>query len=521
VTVMSADASPFAVEAVGIYKRFAGVPALRGCDLRVRRGNIHALLGQNGAGKSTLVKILNGVYPRDSFEGAIRINNRPVDFRSPAQAHQCGIGYVPQEIEVIEPLSVAENLFAGQMTSRRSTARSGIFVHRRQLESEARALLEELGLLFDPSAPVASLSAAQRHLVMIARALAAHPAVLILDEPTASLSSVEIKRLFSILRTLQLRGTAMIYITHRLPEVFALCDRASVIRDGLITDEFDRVQFNADRFIAAISGRRIDSQYPHPRSLIQRSTLLKVEHLSVTHRGRQRVRDVCFELHRGEILGIAGLLGAGRSELLSALYGHLPHNGRVALDNHPLTIRSIREARRAGIALLSEDRKRDGLLFNVPVRCNMMIGNLLPVARAGLVSASRERRTVFRQLAALNVKAPSLDASVTHLSGGNQQKLLFARVLLHAPRVLLLDEPSKGVDVATRQDIYRLVVALADQGIGVIVVSSELEEVLGIADRCLVMAEGRFIDEFNRGEGSEQRILESIAAHQPWSTCAT
>jgi ribose transport system ATP-binding protein len=505
------DGNGFVVEALGIRKSFAGVAVLRGCDLGVRRGEIHALLGQNGAGKSTLVKILNGVYPWGSFDGKLLIEGHPVAFRSPAQARRNRVGYVPQEIEVIEHLSVAENIFAG-----RTGLGQGLFVPWRQMERQAAVLLDDLGLTLSPTAPVVLLSAAQRHLVMLARALAAHPAVLILDEPTASLSSVETERLFTVLRRLKARGTTMIYITHRLPELFALCDRASVLRDGAIADEYDRERFSLEQLIAAMSGRRLEFQFPLHRGAVSAPVLLKVEHLSVNVTARKRVHDIGFELREGEILGIAGLLGAGKTELLGALYGDLPHRGRLVLGNRPLSITSPRHARRAGLALLTEDRKRDGLLFNLPVRGNITLGNLGLFSTAGWVRSRAELQSVLRQITALNIKTPSPEASVAHLSGGNQQKLLFARVLLRRPKVLLLDDPSKGVDVATRHEIYRLIVDLAESGVGVIIVSSELEEVLGLADRILVLAEGNIVDEFNRGEGDEERILHSVATAQSW-----
>ncbi len=508
---MSDLAPPFVVELQEIRKSFAGVPVLRGCNLRVRRGEMHALLGQNGAGKSTLVKILNGVHPRESFEGEVRIEGHAVSFRSPAQARHEGVGYVPQEIEVIEPLSVAENIFCGRMSLERSVWANGDGVR-----SRASAILAELGLPFDARAAVASLSAAQRHLVMIARAMAADPAVLILDEPTASLSSLEMEKFFAVLRNLKARGTTIIYITHRLPEVFALCDRASILRDGVVAEEVARQDFDVDRLLAAMSGCKVEFQFPQHRPPVRGAAMLSVEHLTVTDKGRERVRDVSFAVCRGEILGIAGLLGAGKTELLNALYGYLPHGGTVRVD-HRLRVSSVAGARQAGIALLTEDRKRDGLLFNLPLRANVTLGNLAALAQAGVIRSPAERTSVLQKMQELKVKASSPEADVAHLSGGNQQKLLFARVLMRKPRVLLLDDPTKGVDVATRHEIYRLIVDLAESGVAIVVVSSELEEVLGLADRVLVMADGRIVDEFDRGQGDEARILDAIAANQAWT----
>jgi ribose transport system ATP-binding protein/D-xylose transport system ATP-binding protein len=505
----------FSVEALGIRLNFSGVLALRGCDLRVRQGEIHALLGQNGAGKSTLLKVLNGVHPRVSFDGEIRIDGKSVAFRSPADARTQGVGYVPQEIEVIEHLSVAENIFCGQMS--RGGPRTSLLVRWHDLEHETVKLLADLGLSFSPRALVASLTAAQRHLVMIARTLMARPSVLLLDEPTASLSSPEIERLFCVLRKLQERGTTMLYITHRLPEVLELCDRASVLRDGVVAEELERKDFDITRLLTSMSGFKVEMQFPAHRRNVSDHTALKLENFSVIHQGRVRVQDVTFELRRGEILGIAGLLGAGRTELLNAIYGHLPHRGKIYIEGKAQSIRSPRDARALGIGLLTEDRKRDGLLFNLPLRANITIGSLSSLARVGIVQSAKERTSVLRKMKELRIKASSTEATVSHLSGGNQQKLLFARVLLRGPTILLLDDPSKGVDVATRHEIYRLIIELAESGLAVILVSSEVDEVLGLADRTLVMTEGRIVDQFTRGDGDEARVLHSISAALPWN----
>jgi ABC-type sugar transport system ATPase subunit len=500
----------FVIEATGIVKSFSGVQALRGIDFRVPRGEIHALIGQNGAGKSTLVKILNGVHPAGSFDGEIRLDGKAVAFHSPLQARGNGIAYVPQEIEVFEQLTVAENVFAGQ------TGLGRMIVSQRLLRERAAALFRDFGLALDPRALIASLTAAQRHLVMIVRALATKPAVLMLDEPTASLSGAEVAQLFRLLKRLKASGATMIFITHRLPEVVALCDRATVLRDGRIAARLDRAEFNEERIIAAMSGERMQRLYPHHDAPAGAATLLKVEGLSVTERigFHLGIHDVSFELRAGEILGIAGLLGSGRSELLGALYGAVPARGRIEVNGRETAIASVHDARRAGIALLTEDRKRSGLLFNLPVRGNITIGNLGLFARSGFISGEKEESAALRAMRELKVKARSSSAAVAHLSGGNQQKLLFARVLMNAPKILLLDEPTKGVDVGTRHEIYRLIVDLAETGVGLIVVSSELEEVIGLADRSLVVADGRIVGELARAEANEETILRMIAAAQ-------
>jgi len=499
------------IAARGITKSFAGVPALRGIDFNVMAGEIHALLGQNGAGKSTLVKILNGVHTAGSYTGSILLGGQPAEFRAPNEARAAGIAYVPQEIEVLEQLSVAENIFAG-----RTNLGTGLLVHQRLLQAKARELFAQLGLDIDPTALVASLTSAQRHLVMIARALALGPRVLMLDEPTASLSGAEVEGLFAMLRRLKAQGVTMIYITHRLPEVLAVCDRATVLRDGRVAAEIAREDFDEERFIFAMSGQRLQRLFPEHKAPIGAKIALEVRKLSVAGRPgvHHAVSDVSFSIGAGEIVGLAGLLGSGRTEILHAIYGRAPFSGEVLVDGSPAAIRSPADARRVGLALLTEDRKRDGLLFNLGAGANITIGNLGPLSANGLVRGDRERAAIVEGMRALNVKTPSMQASVAHLSGGNQQKLLFARVLMRAPRVLMLDEPTKGVDAATRHEIYRLVVELAEKGVALLVVASELEEVIGLCDRCLVVADGRIVGQFSKAEISEDKILRRIAAAQ-------
>ena len=499
------------IETRGITKSFAGVQALRGVDFCVRRGEIHALLGQNGAGKSTLVKILNGVYPHRSFGGELRIAGREVAFRSPDDARMAGVGYVPQEIEVLEQLTVAENVFAGRMSLGR-----GVLVHRGEVEAQTRQIFDDLGIDMAPRAIVAALTAAQRHLVMIARALALRPQVMMLDEPTASLSGHEVDALFGALRRLREQGVTMVYITHRLPEVMDICDSATVLRDGQVAAGLERSEFNEEKFIFSMSGQRMQRRFPERQAAARSETALEVRHLTVAgHAGAVfGASDISFRVAAGEIVGLAGLLGSGRSEILHGIYGRVPATGEILVDGRAVEVTSPRDARDAGIALLTEDRKRDGLIFNLPVGSNITIGNLQALSRGGIVQADLERSAVREAMQALKVKAASAQSSVAHLSGGNQQKLLFARVLMRSPRVLLLDEPTKGVDASTRAEIYRLIVELADKGVALVVVASELEEIIGLADRCLTIADGQIVDEFRRGEGGEERVLRAVAAAQ-------
>jgi ABC-type sugar transport system ATPase subunit len=504
---MSASpALPIAIEARAVSKSFGGVRALRDVSVRVRRGETHALLGQNGAGKSTLVKILNGVHPAGTYTGALYLDGTEIHFDSPADARRKGVAYVPQEIEVVPQLTVAENIFAGQ-----TSLGKGVLVDRRALQRSAQALLGEIGMAIDPDARLAHLTAAQRHLVMIARALSTRPGVLMLDEPTASLSSTEVDKLLELLVGLKRRGATILYISHRLAEVLSICDRATILKDGAVACELAREEFTADVFIQRMSGQKARALYPQRSAPPKREPVLTVNGLSMPRRfGMNRsLTDVSFSLQPGEILGLAGLLGSGRSEILGALYGSLAHSGSVAVAGSAAHVHSPAAARALGIELVTEDRKHTGLLFNLPAGQNVTIGNLAAVTRGGVIDKGREAHVALERMRALNVKARSPAASVAHLSGGNQQKLLFARALLGKPRILLLDEPTKGVDAATRQEIYRLMSELADAGVALIVASSEIEEVIGLADRCLVVAGGRIVDTFMRGEGGEERVLRA------------
>jgi ABC-type sugar transport system ATPase subunit len=504
---MSASpALPIAIEARAVSKSFGGVRALRDVSVRVRRGETHALLGQNGAGKSTLVKILNGVHPAGTYTGALYLDGTEIHFDSPADARRKGVAYVPQEIEVVPQLTVAENIFAGQ-----TSLGKGVLVDRRALQRSAQALLGEIGIAIDPDARLAHLTAAQRHLVMIARALSTRPGVLMLDEPTASLSSTEVDKLLELLVGLKRRGATILYISHRLAEVLSICDRATILKDGAVACELAREEFTADVFIQRMSGQKARALYPQRSAPPKREPVLTVNGLSMPRRfGMNRsLTDVSFSLQPGEILGLAGLLGSGRSEILGALYGSLAHSGTVAVAGSAAGSHSPAAARALGIELVTEDRKHTGLLFNLPAGQNVTIGNLAAVTRGGVIEKGRETHVALERMRALNVKARSPAASVVHLSGGNQQKLLFARALLGKPRILLLDEPTKGVDAATRLEIYRLMSELADAGVALIVASSEIEEVIGLADRCLVVAGGRVVDTFMRGEGGEERVLRA------------
>jgi ABC-type sugar transport system ATPase subunit len=495
--------SPFALELRAITKDFPGVRALQVVTLRVRPGEIHALVGENGAGKSTLMKILNGVYPHGSFEGEILVRGEPARFDSPHDAQEQGIGLVPQEIQVLEGLTVAENIFVGRWTG-------GPFVNFRQMHARAEAVLRQIGSPFQADQMVATLGASERQLVMIARALAANPAVLVLDEPTSALTHGEAAYLFQIMRQLRADGRTIIFISHKLDEIGALADRSTVLRDGQIAAEFGPGEFDRAALIAAMVGRKMENLFPKRDSVPGPEEVLRVEGLTVPHAHRAHrnvVEGVSFSLRRGEILGLAGLVGSGRSEIVGALYGRVPCRGRVFVGGQAVRVTSPRAAKKAGIGLVAEERKKQGLLFNLGLRENISINSLDQVSRGGWVDRRRERRLAAGFFSRLGIRAAGLETRVGQLSGGNQQKVVLAKVLSAHPRVLLLDEPTKGIDVGAKLEIYKLMLDLVREGVAIIFISSELPELMAMSDRFLVLAAGRVRDEFVQAEASEQRLM--------------
>ena len=503
--------SDLALELAGVTKEFPGVRALDNVTLRVRRGEIHALVGENGAGKSTLMKILGGIYPHGSFEGGIRIRGEPFRFHSPHDAQRKGIGFVPQEIGIIENLTVAENIFVGRWTG-------GRLVNFRSLCARAEPLLGRIGAVLDARQVVATLSASQRQLVMLARALAPSPVVLILDEPTSALTQAETNNLFGIVRSLRGEGGSIVFISHKLEEVFALADRATVLRDGAVIAEFERSQFTADDIITAMVGRHMERRFPPRETAIGTEEVLRVRDLTIPHphlANRNVVEGLNFALRRGEILGLAGLVGSGRSETLNALYGMVPCRGRIVVEGKPVRISTPRHAKAAGIGLMTEDRKRNGLLFNLGIRANITINSLGAVSRFGVVRPALENKTARGYFDQMSIAAPSLETAVGALSGGNQQKVLLAKVLGSQPKALLLDEPTKGVDVGAKFEIYKMMRRLAGAGVGIIFVSSELPELIAISDRVIVLANRRLVCELPQLRLDQEQIMLAATGGDP------
>ena len=495
----------------GIAKRFAGVLALRGVDFEVRRGEVHALLGENGAGKSTLINILSGVF--SDYEGEIVLDGKPVSFHRPAQAQEAGVATIHQELNLVPEMSVAENLFLGREP--RTPLR---LLDRRQLARDARELLESAGVDIDPARSVRSLRVGEQQLVEIAKALSLDARILIMDEPTSALAEAEVERLFAVIRELRRREVAIIYISHRLEELPAVADRATVLRDGSLVGTVPIAETPRGDLIRMMVGQPIANLFPDAHAQ-GGDELLVVNGLTVRPRrpkpGRSEPRDVSLRVRRGEIVGLAGLMGSGRTELLQRILGIGPpaaRSGEVRLAGEPFAPRSARAAIAAGVCLVPEDRKTDGLVLGQSVGANVTLAALRDFARAGIVRVGRERRAIDRSIGEVGIKAPGRAAAVRTLSGGNQQKVLFARQLLTKPRLLLLDEPTRGVDVGAKAEIYELLGSLVREGVSVLVASSELPELLGLCDRILVLRSGRVAAELSREQATQEAILDAATA---------
>ena len=499
-------AADIILEAEGIEKSFPGVRALDGVELRVRAGRLVALLGENGAGKSTLMNILAGVFPPDA--GTIRLDGHAVRFANPLDAQTHGIGIVFQELSLIPYLSVAENVYLG----REPRTRAGL-IDCRRLHADTAAVLKRLDLQVEPTALIADLRVGQQQLVEIARAVSADARVLILDEPTSSLSSHEVEVLFGVIAELKSRGVAIVYITHKIEELARICDDVSVMRDGHVVGEAPFAELTRDAIVRLMAGREAKEVF-QKSATTPGAELLRAEEISLPGEGVGRpflVEKVSLSLRRGEVLGIFGLVGAGRTELLETLFGLHPERatGRITVNGQPANFTSPREAIAAGLALAPEDRKRDGLVLPMSVAANASLASLERTLRAGFVSEAREVEHVAPYVQRFSVKTPSLDELIVNLSGGNQQKVILAKWLATAPKILLLDEPTRGIDVNAKREIYAFIDELACAGLGLIAVSSELPEILALSDRVMVMCEGRKTAEFARADATPERVLHA------------
>ncbi|MCU0831386.1 MAG: sugar ABC transporter ATP-binding protein [Rhizobiaceae bacterium] len=499
------------LEMTNITKTFPGVKALTDVNLTVMPGEIHGVVGENGAGKSTLMKVLSGVYPAGSYEGVIRFEGRPRAFRAISDSEDIGIIIIHQELALVPLLSIAENIFLGQ-----ETARGGV-INWFEAFSKTRKLLDLVGLKEHPNTLITNIGTGKQQLVEIAKALNKKVKLLILDEPTSSLNERDSEALLNLLRGFKQQGISSILITHKLNEIVDVADRITVIRDGKTVDTLDVTEggIDEDRIIKAMVGRDLTDRYP-PRSVAIGAPVLEVRNWNVfhpQHSDRHVIKDVSLTVRAGEVVGIAGLMGAGRTEFAMSLFGRSwgqKISGEVLMHGKPVDVSSIPKATQAGLAYVTEDRKTYGLVLIDHIKHNTTLANLKGVAARGVVDEVRELQVANKYRKDLRIRSSGVFQTTMNLSGGNQQKVVLAKWLFSGPEVLILDEPTRGIDVGAKYEIYGIINELAASGKAVIVISSEMPELLGITDRIYVMNEGRFVAEMPAREASQEKIMRAI-----------
>jgi rhamnose transport system ATP-binding protein len=493
------------LEARSIHKSFAGVRALKGVDFDLRAGEVHALVGENGAGKSSLIKIITGALGADS--GTLRVADREVARNNPALARSLGIAAIYQQPSLFPHLTVAENiawtLESGGMWRRVAWKKR----HRQAGELVARA-----GGSIDPARPAATLSMPEQQIVEIAKAIGAGARILIMDEPTASLTDREVESLFQVIASLRAQGSGIIYISHRLNEIFAIADRITVLRDGESVGTKIAKEIDPAGLIELMAGRPLASVFPK-REVQIGEVALELRHLSCAAAG---IRDVSLSVRAGEILGLAGLVGSGRTELAETIFGlHAADSGEIVVQNKPVRISSPADAIAAGVGYVPEDRRRHGVVLDMSIAANTSLASLCAISRRGWIDRTAERALAERYVTQLQIKTPSVHADCGTLSGGNQQKVALSRWLAIAPKILILDEPTQGIDVGAKTEIHRLMVDLADRGTAIIMISSEFPEILGMSDRIAIMHNGSLSGILPRAEATQQKILTLALGHNP------
>ena len=494
-----------------ITKSFAGVPALRDITFDIAAAEVHALLGENGAGKSTLMKILSGAYTPTS--GAITIDGISHEKLTTRESAEAGISIIYQELSVIPQLSITENIFVGKLATR---SFAGVqVVDYKAMDARTRELLELVGLKRAPQTLVGQLSISERQMVEIAKAIAFNARVIVMDEPTSSLTEEEVKLLFTIVGRLKERGASVVFISHKLNEVMELADRVTILKDGVAVATLPVAECSVDKLVQLMVGRELKDKYLSSRTAHHQAgdPVLVVENMT---RADNRVKAVSFTLYRGEILGFSGLVGAGRSELMAAIYGAARRrSGSVTLNGKELRIRRPYDAIKAGMAMVTEDRRGTGFFHNFSIRRNIAIGRQVKTSSlgglGGVIDRAEERRLADEQVAAMNVRCRDIEQNIVELSGGNQQKVILGRLLAAGCDVIIFDEPTKGIDVGTKSAIYTLMRDLADSGTGVMVVSSELPEVMAVSDRIIVFAEGEITATFTAEEATEEKLVRAAA----------
>lgn len=487
-----------------VTKKFPGVLALDHVDFDLKRGEIHALIGENGAGKSTLMKVLGGVYEAD--EGLLEIDGKEVKIKSPSESMAYGIGVIYQEFNLVQTLDVAENIFLGH-----EITNQGGIMKRKEIYKQAEGILSRLGIEeFDCRKKVRELSVAMQQLVEIGKAMQHHVSILVMDEPTAVLTDRETAKLFEMMEGLKKKGISIIYISHRLEEIIALCDRITVLRDGCFVDTFDNGQRNIEKnlLISKMVGREMKDYYPERTPSSFSGTALSV--CELTRKGM--FYDISFDIKKGEILGFSGLVGAGRSEIMKTIFGvYHPDKGEIILEGEPVKINSPQNAREAGIALVPEDRKKEGANLGMSIEDNIAMASHKALTVAGHFLKKKKRTLAENYIRELQVRPADVLKPVKNLSGGNQQKVIVAKWMATDPKVIILDEPTRGIDVGAKSEMYEIINDMTAKGKAVIVVSSELTELIGICDRILVIREGRISGEFKREDFDQNAIMKASA----------
>jgi ABC-type sugar transport system ATPase subunit len=503
----------YALEMIDISKSFGNTVALSNVDLRVKKGTIHGLIGQNGAGKSTLMKILSGLYPSGTYSGQIVIDGKPVELTSTLDAQSVGISIVPQETTVADTLTVAENILLPEMSRSplKPYNKSGVI-------AKVAEFLKFYSIPLQPEMLTSSLTLAEKQILMIARAIYMQPEVLVLDEPTSSLTGDEIKNLFAVVRTLKSLEITTVFITHKMDEIIELCDLITILRDGKIVCQVDRVDFKVDELVSHMIGRDLGELYPQQQLTSQDApVVLSVRDLVVgnpSKPGQPLLEPFSFELRKGEILGIGGLVGSGRTEIVKSLFGHYKIlGGEVQVQGNSIKTRSVSESISHGFGYITEDRKAEGLFFNLAIKQNLTASIIDAITKISFLLKGAEKSRARVYLESLQVKPQNLDEPISSLSGGNQQKVVLGKSLITDPKILMLDEPTKGVDIASKAEIYRTITDYAKDGNSVLLISSEFPELLAMSHRVIVFSGGRFVGEISGGlENEKDLMLMAIGA---------